>query len=98
MNLALSEVLNLARKWQNASTEVRSTMSIESHEWASESTGAVIVEAEGIVITNVHGYETRIALNEMMRFSYADGMLKIGGAGWSCNLYEVKDPNVVRLG
>lgn len=97
MNLALSEVLNLARRWHNASTEVRSLMSIESHEWASESTGCVIVEAEGITITNEHGYETRIALNETMRFSYADGMLKITGAGWSCNLYEVKDPKLIRL-
>jgi hypothetical protein len=64
MDLALSEVLNLARKWQNASTEVRSTMSIESHEWASESTGGIVVEGEGITITYEHGYETRIVLNE----------------------------------
>ena len=97
MNLALSEVLNLARRWQNASTEIRALIQIGSREIVVEFTGRTIVEAEGIAITNVNGGECRIALLPTMSFAYADGMLKIDGGGWGCNLYEVEDPQIMRL-
>jgi hypothetical protein len=97
MNFALSEALNLARRWQNASTEIRALIQIGSREIVVEFTGRVVVEAEGITITNVNSGECRIALLPTMAFAYSDGMLKINGGGWGCNLYEVKDPNIMRL-
>ena len=97
MNLALSEVLNLARKWQNASTEMRGTMMIETRDWVIDLNGRVIVGADGLTITNGDGCECRLVLDSVTNFAYADSMLKIDGNGWRCNLYERKDKNWVRL-
>lgn len=98
MNLALSEVLDLVRRWQNASAEIRVLVQIASGEIVVEFDGRAIVETEsGITITNDIGEECRIALQQTMTFTYADRLLRIDGAGWRCNLWETKDKNLIRL-
>ncbi len=97
MNLALSAVLNLGRRWQNAATDIHATMMIETKQWVIDLSGRIFVEANGFTITSGNGCECRIALDSAMSFAYADSMLKIDGAGWRCNLYESKDSKFVRL-
>ena len=97
MNLALSEVLNLVRGWQNAATDVHGTMMFETKEWVIDLNGRLFVEGDGFTITNGNGCECRMALDSAMSFAYADSMLKIEGAAWRCNLYEANDKNFVRL-
>jgi hypothetical protein len=81
MNLNLSEVLNLARKWQKAATDCNGTMMSETRQWVIDFNGHVLVEGNGLTITNGKGCECRIALDSAMSFAYAHLMLNIDGAG-----------------
>lgn len=95
MDLSLTDFLNIARERQNAATEVHGTM--QAREWVIDFGGRLIVENNGITVTDEKRLDFRLALEESMTFSYADGMMKIGGSGWHCNLYESKDHKSVRL-
>ncbi len=97
MNLALSEVLNLARKWQNAATNMRGTVMLDTRDCVTEFSGRLSVQGDGITISNEGGCETALALRSDMTFAYADGMLRIDAPGWYCTLYEEKVKNLVRL-
>jgi hypothetical protein len=97
MNLALSEVLNLVRKWQNAATNVRGTVMLDTHDCVTQFGGRVSVQGDGITVGNEGGCETALVLRSDMTFAYVDGMLRINGRGWYCTLYEEKVKNLVRL-
>jgi hypothetical protein len=68
-----------------------------SGEWVIDFGGHVIIEGNGITITDQTACDFRLALTEGMTFSYADGMLRIGGTRWVLNLFETKDHKFVRL-
>jgi hypothetical protein len=95
MDPALSEALTIARKWQHDATEVHCTM--QAREWVIDFGGRLIIEGNGISVTDKKNLDFRLVLDEAMTFRYADGMLKIGGSEWHCNLYETKDHKFVRL-
>lgn len=95
MNFSISEALTIARKWQHDAIDVHGTM--QAREWVIDFGGRLIIEGDGIAVTNENGLDFRLALDDAMTFSYADGMLKIAGSGWHCNLYETKDHSFVRL-
>src|SRR5689334_6517757 len=97
MNLALSEVLDLARKWQNAATFTRGTIMLDTQDCVTQFSGRVTVQGDALTIANDSGCETALALRSDMTFAYLDGMLRIDGNGWCCVLYEEKIPNLVRL-
>ena len=95
MNLALSEVLDLVRRWQSAGIEAHCTMMADY--LAADCNGYVIVEGESFTIQGTNGCDFRFALNASMRFVYRDKMLRISTPEWHCNLYEAKDKDWVRL-
>src|SRR5690242_17077320 len=97
MNLALSEVLNLARKWQDAATYTRGTLMLDTQDCVTQFTGRVKVQGDGFAVISESGCETALVLRSDMKFAYADGMLRIDGNGWLCTLYEAKIPNLIRL-
>jgi len=95
MKFSISEALTIARKWQHNITEVHGTM--QSQEWVIDFGGRLIVENNGITVTDQNALDFRLALDPSMTFSYENGILKIGGTGWVCNLYKTKDHKFVRL-
>lgn len=93
----ISQVLDLARNWQNTATKTRGTVMLQTRDCVTQFSGRVSVQDDVLTIISEGGCETCLALRPDMTFAYVDEMLRINGGGWYCTLYEEKVKSLVRL-
>lgn len=90
MDIAVSEALDLARRWQTKETPIRGSVFTHNQELQIKFAGHVTIENDRIVISSEHGFELAITLSRGMMIKYGDAVLEIRHAGYRCVLYEPK--------